>query len=205
MLFKNHYQTQLNNRIKNCEGCILRDNPGPVLGYGNFSADIMFIADKPGPVEAKTGIPFTGRAKDSIVNMLKKLNLMKGDYYFTYFFKHTLREDQSLDSVGHANCFKNILYEIELVNPRIICSMGFYITRFLTKSYGMSIVNDSLRDIHGNAYIAPMKIVRSKTVRPKRYLVPTWSPSISNEVMHSHFKKDVLTINSILKFNMLLF
>lgn len=205
MLFKDHFQTQLNNKIKECNDCDLKNNPGPVLGYGNIDADIMFISDVPGIKETQTGVPFTGKAKEMIVNTIKDTELKKDEYYFTYLVKHSLNGKKKMDIVACRKCLNHLLEEIELVNPRVICSMGFYITEVLTKHYKMKERIKSLKSIHGNGYIIPAIIKRKKVIRPKRYLIPTWNPAVDNSIMNIQFKEDVLTIKTVDKLKTLLF
>ena len=205
MLFKDHFQKQLNNKILECDDCDLRNNPGPVLGYGNIDADIMFISDVPGKKEIQTGIPFTGKAKERIVNMIKDIELKKDDYYFTYLVKHSIGNKKKIDAIPRHKCLNHLLKEIELVNPRIICSMGFYITEALTKHYKMDETIKGLKDIHGNGYIIPAIIKRKKIIRPKRYLIPTWSPSVDKPIMNIQFKEDILTIKVVDNLKTLLF
>ena len=72
MLFKNHFREQLNNKVKECNNCDLKNNPGPVLGYGSVDANVMFVSDVPGNKEIQTGVPFTGRAKERIVDAIMR-------------------------------------------------------------------------------------------------------------------------------------
>lgn len=205
MLFKTHFQTQLNNKIKTCSKCDLKDNPGPVLGYGSLDAKVMFISDRPEEEEIKTGVPFTGKAKDRIVNTIKSTELKKDDYYFTYLVKHSLGERKEMDTTACQKCFDYLLEEIEIINPMIICSMGFYVTEALTRHYKIDEAVKGLKSIHGNGYIIPAVIKMRKVLRPKRYLIPTWSPSVDKPVMNMQFKEDVLTIKAVNNLRSLLF
>ena len=212
MLFKDHFQKNLNNKISKCKDCRLLANPGPVLGYGSTSADVMFVSDMPGLVETSTGVPFTGKAKENIVSAIKNIGLKKRDYYLTYLLKHSIvgpakivGSNQLILSVEHSHCLTHLLSEIELVNPRIICTMGFFSTKAIMKHYKMDIDPKGLKVMHGNGYIIPALIRWNKIFRPMRYLVPTWNPASSNEVMNMYVKKDVLTIKSIRDYSSILF
>lgn len=204
-LFKDHFQTQLNNKIKQCDQCHLKDNAGPVLGYGSTDADVMFIADFPQESDAKAGVPFIGKAKPKILKTIKDNDLKKGDYYFTYLIKHTITGSKDISGIETPKCLKHLLDEIEIINPKIICSMGFFVTTFLSKAYNMDTKYSNLKDIHGDGLIIPEKKKRNKLLRPMRYLIPTWSPSAKHEVIHMHFEKDVQTIKTIRSLYPLLF
>ena len=212
MLFNDHFNNQLRDQIKNCKECRLKDQPGPVLGYGSLKADVMFISDAPKEYEASSGIPFTGTAREKMVAAIAGNDLKKGEYYFTYLIKHVLPEGDKPCFVAHKKCFDILLKEIELINPRIIVSMGFYITEVLVKKYKLTnLDHKQMSEIIGNGYIIPAKIYynsrfgRVKDPRPKRYLIPTWSPSINNFVQSNQFSTDVLTVKSVHNLSALLF
>ena len=204
MLFKDHFYKQFNNKVKECDGCTLKSNPGPVLGYGGLNAETMFISDAPKEGDVKTGVPFTGIAKDRMVKAVSDIGFKKGEYYFTYYIKHAFIGDHRPDMISQIPCLELLLEEIELINPKIICSMGFYVTQALMKEYEIDIVGNGLKKIHGNGLIIPSVMKRNKLVRPKRYLIPTWSPSIDHQIMNDQFEDDVLTIKHVHKLKALL-
>jgi len=206
MLFKSHFQTQLNKKIKECDSCSLCKNSGPVLGYGSLDAAVMFIADAPEPKEARTGIPFIGKAKEKMMHAVTINNLKKGDYYFTYLIKHSLGKATTINSDAETRCIDLLVEEIELVNPRIIVSMGFSVTKQLIKHYKLKELEVlKLKDMHGNGYIIPAVIKHKKMRRQKRYLIPTWSPCIDDFVMNDQFKLDVATVGSVRNLGILLY
>lgn len=212
MLFKDHFILKLNNKIKTCQDCKLKDNPGPVPGYGGADAYVMFISDAPKAEDVARGIPFTGIAKQRMVNAISDIGLKKGEYYFTYLVKHQLTDGAKPDIYAHRPCLNLLLEEIELINPHVICSMGYYVTNFLMEAYEMETKGKQLKELHGNAYIIPgKKYNRSKNIksrkepRPKRYLIPTWSPAVENPIMNQDFSTDVKTIKHVAQMQVLLF
>jgi len=212
MLFKDHYQQQLNKQILECKECKLCSNKGPVLGYGGAEADVMFIADTPDPKEARTGIPFIGKAKERMMHAVTVNALNKGDYYFTYLVKHSIGDKENVDMDHVARCGKILLNEIELINPRIIVSMGFSVTKFLIKQYDLAdLETKPMTELHGNGYIIPGKkfykgrYKKRQPDRPKRYLIPTWSPCIEDHVMNDLFKTDVASVKPVRMLGPLLF
>lgn len=204
MLFKDHFQKQLNDKIKKCTNCKFKSNPGPVLGYGGLNAEVMFISDAPKQAEIASGVPFTGIAKDRMVKAISDTDLKRGEYYFTYFIKHSLANDRP-DTLLKNPCMDILIKEIELINPKIICSMGFYVTQALIKEYKLEEINGGLKVFHGNGLIIPVKTKRGRVIRPKRYLIPTWSPAVDNYAMNIQFEKDILTIKHVYNLKSLLF
>ena len=211
MLFKDHFNRQLREKIKTCNLCKLKDQPGPVLGYGGLDADIMFIGEAPKEGDVSTGIPFTGIAKERMVAAIKNNELKKDEYYFTYLVKHQITEGSTPNSIDHKPCFDMLLEEIELINPRIICSMGFYVTKFLMRTWKLEEETTSMKDLCGNGYIVPAKTFykgrykKREDNRPKRYLIPTWSPAVEDLRKNDLFKTDVQTIKHVRKLGILLF
>lgn len=210
MLFKDHFQAQLNKRIMECGACKMKDNPGPVLGYGGQDADVMFIGDIAKESDMIHGVPFTGIAKEKFTESLKGTDLKKGEYYITYFIKHTITDGSRPDGSYNKPCGDILLEEIELINPRIICSMGYYVTKFLMQAYAMEEYNKSMKSLHGNGYIIPAKVsyksryTKRLDDRPKRYLIPTWSPAVENVIQNHEMKTDVMIIKSVRNLGILL-
>ena len=63
---------ELENSIVNCKKCKLcTGRRNIVFGEGNKEADLMFIGEGPGADEDKEGIPFVGRSKVYIANVVK--------------------------------------------------------------------------------------------------------------------------------------
>jgi DNA polymerase len=212
LLFKDHFKAQLNKKIKECKSCSLCSNSGPILGYGSLDADVMFIADAPEPKEARTGIPFIGKAKDKMLHAVTVNQLKKGEYYFTYLVKHSLGTAKTISTDTEQRCADLLLEEIELVNPRIIVSMGFSVTKQLIKHYNLKDLETlKLNDMHGNGYIVPDRkfykgrYKKRQADRPKRYLIPTWSPCIDDFVMNDQFKLDIATVGAVRNLSILLY
>jgi uracil-DNA glycosylase family 4 len=176
------------------------------LGYGSLNADVMFIADAPEPKEARTGIPFIGKAQDRMKHAISINGLKKGEYYLTYLIKHSIGEARTIPMDAEARCIKILIDEIELVSPRIVVAMGFSITKQLVKHYKLKDLDGlKLNDIRGNAYIIPAIIKHKKMRRPKRYLIPTWSPCIDDFVMNDQFKSDIKTVGAVRNLSILLY
>lgn len=189
----------------------MKNNPGPILGYGNQDADVMFIGDIAKIGDVTLSVPFTGIAKKRMTQALKESGLKKDEYYLTYMIKHVMISQRNLDSVEFKPCLKILLEEIELINPRIICSMGYYVTKALMAEYNMEEGSKSMRDLHGNGYIIPARkyykgrYKKREDDRPKRYLIPTWSPSVDNIIMNGEMLNDVKAVKTVQKLTPLLF
>lgn len=197
MLFKDHFHQQLNDKISKCDACQLKNNPGPVAGHGSLDADVMIIGDAPKPSDLTAMIPFTGKSKDRLDRAINKADLKKEDYYLTYMVKHILSQDVRPDTLNNRYCLDLLLEEIELINPRIIFCAGYYVSTALIKEYKIEHAEESLQKIHGDGLLIPAIIKHKKIIRPKRYLIPGFSPTAENEIIRSYFEIDFLTIKHI--------
>jgi len=171
----------------------------------------MFIGEAPKEADVTAGIPFTGIAKERMVEAIKNTDLKKGEYYFTYSVKHQITEGSKPSTMDHKPCFDMLLEEIELVNPRIICSMGFYVTKFLMAAWKMDDERTDMKDLCGNGYIVPARTFykgrykKRENDRPKRYLIPTWSPAVEDMRKNDQFKADIQTLKHVRKLAPILF
>ena len=59
----------------------------PVIGEGRPTADVVFIGEAPGEVEAKTGRPFVGPAGRMLDSLLADAGLSREDIYITNVVK----------------------------------------------------------------------------------------------------------------------
>ena len=210
MLFNNHFKQQFDHSVMECNACKFKDSPGPVLGYGGVNAEVMFVGDVAKESDIAAGIPFTGIAKKRMTDVIEATGLKKGEYYLTYLIKHTLPKGTNLNMMESQPCLDHLLREIELLNPRIICSMGYFATKYLMQAYNIENKNKSMNDIHGTGCLVPAKASyktkykKNVAYRPKRYLIPTWSPAVDNSLMNRQMMKDVKTVKDVLSFNKLL-
>ena len=137
---------ELKKQADNCHLCSLSKSRNHVVfGEGNLDADIMFIGDVPMEIEDAQGRPFLGRGGEMLTLMIEKvLGLLREDVYITNFIKcHTLN-NQEPKEIEIQTCQAYILKEIELVNPKIIVTLGEFSYHHL---YGDKI---SLNEIRGS-------------------------------------------------------
>ena len=64
-----------------CELCKTRNHP--VMGKGNLSSPVLFIAEAPGKNEDRDGIPFTGRSGELFDRLLSEIGMSREEIYLT--------------------------------------------------------------------------------------------------------------------------
>ena len=105
-----------------------------VFGAGNADADIMFVGEAPGAREDELGLPFVGPAGKLLDQLLGEIGLDRNDV----FIANTLKcrppgnRDPMPDEVQE--CTPHLMRQIELIEPKVICTLGNYATKLLTGS-----------------------------------------------------------------------
>jgi DNA polymerase len=127
----------INNRIKQISESY-KDEPtgGYITGHGPIPTDILFVGEAPGKTEVEQGRPFVGMAGKTFEKYLNSIGYTRDNIRITntcYFRPITIKEGTNGKTTisnrtpkqSEVNLFKEVLDdEIELVNPKIIVTMG---------------------------------------------------------------------------------
>lgn len=116
---------QIEAQVMACTGCRLHETRTQgVFACGDPDAELMFIGEGPGADEDKQGKPFVGRAGKLLDKMIEAMGLERDDVYITNIVKSRPpgNRDPRADEV--AACWPYLERQIELVCPRIICTLG---------------------------------------------------------------------------------
>ncbi len=110
-------------QISQCRIC-KKDKIGlPVAGEGNPDAKVVFIGEAPGKNEAKTGLPFIGRAGKLLRSLIVEAGLKEEDVFITspvkYLPKHIT---PTLAEVAHGR--KHLNDQLDIIDPKIIVLLG---------------------------------------------------------------------------------
>jgi len=105
-----------------------------VFGAGNANADLMFVGEAPGANEDQQGLPFVGRAGKLLDDLLEEIGLQRGDVFITNVI--CCRPPGNRDPLPEEieACRPYLLRKIELIEPKIICTLGNFATKLLTGS-----------------------------------------------------------------------
>ena len=126
-----NYQNLKEKALK-CSRCQLREGANQVvMGEGNINNKIMLIGEGPGADEDRLGSPFVGRAGKLMDKMLAAVDLKREDLYITNVIKCRPPGNR----VPHQNefeaCVSILRAEIELVQPKVIVTLGSTATKYL--------------------------------------------------------------------------
>jgi DNA polymerase len=102
-----------------------------VFGSGNADADLMFVGEAPGAREDERGLPFVGQAGRLLDQLLGEIGLGRGDVFIANVLK--CRPPGNRDPLPQEieNCQDYLFRQLELIQPRVVCSLGNFATKLL--------------------------------------------------------------------------
>jgi uracil-DNA glycosylase len=125
----------LYRHLKDCHECPLaQSRTNLVFGSGHADADLMFVGEAPGFHEDQQGVPFVGRAGQLLDDLLGEIGLTRREVFVTNVLKcrPPANRDPQPDEIEE--CTPHLMGQIELIEPRVICTLGNFSTKLLTGS-----------------------------------------------------------------------
>ena len=129
--------------VRSCTDCPLhRGRTNAVPGEGSPSADVMFIGEGPGFHEDRQGRPFVGPAGQLLEGLLASIGTNRDEVFIANMVKCRPPDNRDPEPSEIAACGKFLERQIELINPRLIVTLGrFSLGRFfpgesITRSRG---------------------------------------------------------------------
>ena len=115
----------IEQHIISCTHCPLsQTRRRPVMGRGNYHADIMLIAEAPGGQEDQQGMPFVGRSGEILDDLLRDSGLTREEIYITNILKCHPPGNRDPKEEEKEACFPYLKYETFLLKPRMIVCLG---------------------------------------------------------------------------------
>jgi uracil-DNA glycosylase len=102
-----------------------------VFGAGNADAELMFIGEAPGASEDEQGLPFVGRAGKLLETLLNEIGMERKDVFIANVLKCRPPGNRDPLPVEIENCREYLYRQVELIQPRVICSLGNFSTKLL--------------------------------------------------------------------------
>ncbi len=144
---------ELYHHLRDCHECPLKATRTKlVFGAGNADADIMFVGEAPGAQEDKVGLPFVGPAGKLLEQLLGEIGLAREDVFInnTLMCRPPGNRDPLPEEIEECRPF--LMKRVELIEPKVICTLGNYATKLLTGSQrGITKVHGDpqLREVAG--------------------------------------------------------
>jgi|SRR6185503_9208253 uracil-DNA glycosylase len=163
---------ELYNSLRDHECPLRATRTKLVFGAGNANADLMFVGEAPGAQEDKMGLPFVGPAGKLLEQLLGEIGLERKDVFInnTLMCRPPGNRDPLPEEIEECRPF--LVKRIELIEPKVICTLGNYATKLLTGSpRGITKVHGEpqQRDVAGRTVILyplfhPAAALRSTSV-----------------------------------------
>ena len=133
-----------------CELCPLSETRTHVVfGAGNADADLMFVGEAPGAEEDRQGLPFVGRAGALLTELLEGIGMRRKDVWITNVLRCRPPGNRDPQPIEVESCQPYTYRQVELIEPRVIATLGNFATKLLTGSRtGITKVRGTVQ-VHG--------------------------------------------------------
>lgn len=105
-----------------------------VFGNGDADADLMFVGEAPGAEEDRQGLPFVGRAGGLLTELLTEIEMSRDDVFVTNVLLCRPPGNRDPQPEEIEACRPYLERKIELIEPRVIATLGNFATKLLTGS-----------------------------------------------------------------------
>ena len=165
----------------------VKNNYYPVIGQGSCYAEIMFVGEAPGKTEALTGVPFCGRAGKILDALLKSVDIGREDVYITNIVKDRPPKNRDPLSEEIALYAPFLDRQIEIVQPKVIATLGRFSMAYSMEKFRLSDALDSIHKIHGKVFDARASYGAIKIIPLYHPAAMIYNPSI-RKVMEKDFQ-----------------
>lgn len=142
-------------RLRDCSRCELcNERSKVVFGQGNINADLVFVGEGPGAEEDKSGIAFVGRAGKLLTQMIHAIGVNREAVYICNIVKCRPPGNRNPNGEEIATCSPFLLRQLEILQPRLIVTMGNIATKTLVpEAMGIMKMRGRLTAFHGTPLI----------------------------------------------------
>jgi uracil-DNA glycosylase len=135
-----------------------------VFGAGNADADVMFVGEAPGVNEDRQGLPFVGQAGKLLDQLLEEIGMARRDVWVCNVLKCRPPGNRDPQPSEIDACQDYLLRQVELIEPRVICTLGNFATKLLRADF------TGITRLHGRA---ELRTIGPRAVR----LYPLFHPA----------------------------
>src|SRR4051812_16715619 len=91
----------------------------------------MFVGEAPGANEDRQGLPFVGQAGKLLDTLLGEIGLERGEVWVCNVLKCRPPGNRDPHPAEIEACQAYLLRQVELIEPRVVCSLGNFATKLL--------------------------------------------------------------------------
>ena len=132
-----------------CELCGLAASRTQVVyGSGDPDAELMLVGEAPAFLEDRDGAPLAGQAGELLERLLAGIGLARDAVYVANVLK--CRPPSNRDPLPEevAACEPHLFRQVELVQPRVVATLGNYATRLLSgRPHGITRVHGQEQEV----------------------------------------------------------
>ncbi|MCQ9207333.1 MAG: uracil-DNA glycosylase [Omnitrophica bacterium] len=145
----------LKHEVGSCAKCELsKTRTRVVFGSGSPKARLMFVGEAPGRDEDLQGLPFVGRAGQLLTKIIESIGLKREDVYIANILKCRPPNNRNPYPTEILACEGYLLRQIELIKPKLICTLGKFAAQALLRSTEpISRLRGRFFDYHGSRLI----------------------------------------------------
>jgi len=158
------------NQCKKCDLHLTKKNY--VFGEGIETAKIMFIGEAPTSTEDNEGRLFVGRAGKILEELLASINLQRGDIFIADILKCRPPENRAPKPNEVAMCTPYLDAQIEIIKPKVICTIGYFATHYILKKYGINDKAEGISKLHGKKF-------KARTITDTITIMPFYHPAVA--------------------------
>lgn len=187
----------LNEEIRRCNKCRLAETrTNAVCGEGNLHAKLVLIAQAPGENEDREERMFIGPSGKALGELLRMVHIDRKEIYMTNLIKCMLPKYRRPKSDEIEICSQYLDREIQLINPRILASLGYYATRYIFEKYAIPLPSKpAFHEVYGKVLEAS-----DKEILPLQHPAAIlYDSSIKEEMIRDYRKMRVLLTNLLEK------
>ena len=133
------------DEVSVCVRCPLSETRTQVVvGDGALDAELMFVGEAPGYHEDRQGLPFVGQSGKLLTTLLEGIGLQRSQVFIANVLK--CRPPGNRDPLPEeiAECEPYLMRQIDLIRPRVICTLGNFATKLLSGR------PDGISRVHGH-------------------------------------------------------
>jgi uracil-DNA glycosylase family 4 len=121
--------------VSSCSSCRLAETRTKVVfGAGSANAELMFVGEAPGFHEDQQGLPFVGAAGKLLEKLLASIGLTRDDVFIANVLKCRPPDNRDPLADEIEACRPHLLRQIELIEPRVVATLGNFSTKLLSGS-----------------------------------------------------------------------
>jgi uracil-DNA glycosylase len=121
------------HELADCTKCPLAEGRTTVVfGTGDPDADLMFVGEAPGFHEDKQGKPFVGQAGKLLDKLLAEIGMARKEVFIANVLKCRPPGNRDPQPAEIEACEGHLVRQVELIQPRVICSLGNFATKLLS-------------------------------------------------------------------------